>query len=188
MGDVPPEDATGGEETPSREPSLFDKASVSAGGQIYTDTELGQYFYGGRGYLSQYGWYIVLVVVCVGVVWMKLGPAVKGWWAKRKQREEELNFDPVKAEQHEDGLLRARERMQRLQDERAAEHQQKAEERSAEERDEKINQWETFGVVGKSKKTKPSAPPPSRRDYFPMSGHGGGGGYRPARRNVGGGG
>ena len=48
MGDVPPEDATGGEETPSREPSLFDKASVSAGGQIYTDTELGQYFYGGR--------------------------------------------------------------------------------------------------------------------------------------------
>ena len=28
--------------------------------------------------------------------------------------------------------------------------------RSAEERDEKINQWETFGVVGKSKKTKPS--------------------------------
>ena len=36
--------------------------------------------------------------------------------------------DPVKAEQHEDGLLRARERMQRLQDERAAEHQQKAEE------------------------------------------------------------
>ena len=44
------------------------------------------------GYLSQYGWYIVLVVVCVGVVWMKLGPAVKGWWAKRKQREEELNF------------------------------------------------------------------------------------------------
>ena len=48
MGDVPAEGATGGEETPSREPSLFDKAGISAGGQIYTDTELGQYFYGGR--------------------------------------------------------------------------------------------------------------------------------------------
>ena len=36
--------------------------------------------------------------------------------------------DPVKAERYEDGVLRARERMQSLQDERAAEYQQKAEE------------------------------------------------------------
>ena len=75
--------------------------------------------------------------------------------------------------------------------------------RSATERDEKIQQWETFGVVGKSKKSKSTvrfkqsvswllrflvashmqAPIPSRKDHFPMSGHGGGGGYRPARRN-----
>lgn len=46
----------------------------------------------GVGYLSQYGWHIVLVVVCLGIVWMKLGPTVREWWAKRKQREEELNF------------------------------------------------------------------------------------------------
>ena len=36
--------------------------------------------------------------------------------------------DPVKAEKFDDGVLRARERMQRLQDERAAEQQQKVEE------------------------------------------------------------
>ena len=36
--------------------------------------------------------------------------------------------DPVKAERYEDGVLLARERMQRMQDERATEHQLKAEE------------------------------------------------------------
>ena len=41
-------EAPGGEETPSREPSLFEKAGISPGGQIYTETELGQFFYGGR--------------------------------------------------------------------------------------------------------------------------------------------
>ena len=46
----------------------------------------------GVGYLSQYGWYIVLAVVCLVIMWMKLGPTVRDWWAKRKQREEELNF------------------------------------------------------------------------------------------------
>ena len=33
----------------------------------------------------------------------------------------------MKAERYEDGILRARERMQRMQDERASEHQEKAE-------------------------------------------------------------
>ena len=36
--------------------------------------------------------------------------------------------DPVKAERYEDGILRARERMQRLQDEKASEHEEKVEE------------------------------------------------------------
>lgn len=36
--------------------------------------------------------------------------------------------DPVKAERYEDGVLRARERMQMMQDEKAAEHQQETEE------------------------------------------------------------
>ena len=59
MGDVPAEDVpaadatSGGEEAPSSDPSLFGKAGISAGGQIYTETQLGQYFYGGRGDL----WY-----------------------------------------------------------------------------------------------------------------------------------
>lgn len=36
--------------------------------------------------------------------------------------------DPVKAEWYEDGILRAREKMQKMQDEKASEHQQKMEE------------------------------------------------------------
>ena len=46
----------------------------------------------GFHYLSEYGWYIVLAVVCAGIVWMKLGPVLREWWARRKEREEELNF------------------------------------------------------------------------------------------------
>ena len=42
--------------------------------------------------MSEYGWHILLVLVCVGIVWVKLGPAVRKWWAKKKEREEELNF------------------------------------------------------------------------------------------------
>ena len=39
-----------------------------------------------------------------------------------------LYVDPVKAERYDDGILRARERMQRKQDEKAATHQEKMEE------------------------------------------------------------
>ena len=46
----------------------------------------------GIQYLSEYGWHILLFLVCVGVLWVKVGPAVREWWTKRKAREEELNF------------------------------------------------------------------------------------------------
>ena len=36
---------------------------------------------------------------------------------------EEANFDPVKAEQYQDGMLLARERMQKELDEKSQEHQ-----------------------------------------------------------------
>lgn len=36
--------------------------------------------------------------------------------------------DPVRAERYEDGILHAREKMQKIQDEKASEHQQKMEE------------------------------------------------------------
>lgn len=44
--EVEGEPGTGGEEVPSREPSVL--AGVSAGGQVYTNTEIGQLFYGGK--------------------------------------------------------------------------------------------------------------------------------------------
>ena len=114
MGDIP----ASSEEAPSKGPSLYDAGGLSPGGQVYTNTEIGKYIYGGeiRGikgsvaaaflcdnlgffslhvglhYLSEYGWYVVLVVVCLGLVWMKLGPVVSEWWTRRKAREEELNF------------------------------------------------------------------------------------------------
>ena len=31
-------------------------------------------------------------MVCVGIVWIKVGPQVRNWWRKKKEKEEELNF------------------------------------------------------------------------------------------------
>ena len=42
MGDIPTEEA------PSEGPGLFDTGGLSAGGQLYTNTEIGKYIYGGE--------------------------------------------------------------------------------------------------------------------------------------------
>ena len=45
----------------------------------------------------------MLVLVCVGVLWVKMGPAVREWWTKRKEREEELNFGEQRDEKESGG-------------------------------------------------------------------------------------
>ena len=45
----------------------------------------------------------MLVLVCVGVLWVKMGPAVRKWWTKRKEREEELNFGEQEDEEGSGG-------------------------------------------------------------------------------------
>ena len=47
---------------------------------------------------------------------------------KREERIEEQNFDPVKAERYQDGMLKDREKMQKELEERALEHQAVVEE------------------------------------------------------------
>lgn len=42
MGDIP------GDSPPSEGPSLYDTGGISPGGQIYTNTEIGKYIYGGE--------------------------------------------------------------------------------------------------------------------------------------------
>ena len=74
--------------------------------------------------LSNYGWYILLIVIVLFIVWANIKPSVERWLKKRKEREEELNFDPVKAERHQDAMLKAREKMQRELEEKAKEHQE----------------------------------------------------------------
>ena len=54
------------------------------------------------------------------------------WLKKREERIEEENFDPVKAERFQDGVLKSREKMQRELDEKAKEHQEVVEEVHAE--------------------------------------------------------
>ena len=62
------------------------------------------------------------------IVWANIKPTIQRWLEKREKRQEELNFDPVKAEQFQDGMLKAREKMQRELEEKAMEHQAVVEE------------------------------------------------------------
>ena len=62
------------------------------------------------------------------IVWANIKPTIQRWFEKREKRQEELNFDPVKAERFQDGMLKAREKMQRELEEKAMEHQAVVEE------------------------------------------------------------
>jgi F0F1-type ATP synthase membrane subunit b/b' len=66
----------------------------------------------------------LLIVVILFIVWASIKPSVERWLKKREERIEEENFDPVKAEKFQDGILKSREKMQRELDEKAKEYQE----------------------------------------------------------------
>lgn len=78
--------------------------------------------------LVNYGWHLVLLLVVLALLWTNLKPSLLRWLKKREERLEEENFDPVKAERFQDGMLQARERMQRELEEKALQHQAVVEE------------------------------------------------------------
>ena len=67
-------------------------------------------------------------MIVLFIVWVNIKPSVQRWMKKREERIEEQNFDPVKAERYQDGMLKAREKMQKELEERALEHQAVVEE------------------------------------------------------------
>lgn len=75
-----------------------------------------------------YGWHILFAVIILAVLWTNIKPALMRWLKKREERFEEANFDPDKAERYQDGMLRAREKMQRELEEKARQHQELMEE------------------------------------------------------------
>lgn len=77
--------------------------------------------------LTSYGWHILLVVIILAIVWTNIKPSVLLWLRKREERLEEANFDPDKAERYQDGMMRAREKMQRELELKAQQHQELAE-------------------------------------------------------------
>ena len=78
--------------------------------------------------IANYGWYILLSVIVLFIVWANIKPSVQRWLKKREERLEEQNFDPDKAERYQDGMLKAREKMQKELEEKAVEHQAVVEE------------------------------------------------------------
>jgi len=79
--------------------------------------------YIGKYILVSYGWHILLGLTVAALVWTNVKPALLRWWRKRERMMEDANFDPVKAEHFQDGMMRAREKMQQELDRTAQEHQ-----------------------------------------------------------------
>lgn len=71
---------------------------------------------------------MLLAVIVLAILWTNIKPSLMRWLKKREERMEEENFDPVKAERYQDGMLRAREKMQRELEEKARQHQEVKEE------------------------------------------------------------
>lgn len=78
--------------------------------------------------LVNYGWHLLLAVILAAVVWTNIKPSIMRWLRKREERLDEANFDPVKAEHYQEGMMRAREKMQKELEEKAKEYQEIAEE------------------------------------------------------------
>lgn len=102
--------------------------------------------------LADYGWYLLLGVALAVLVWAQAGPKIRAWLKRLEERREEQNYgewevgreggreggdmwmvvpfsspDPVRAERHQDAMMRAREKMQRELDEKALECQERLE-------------------------------------------------------------
>ena len=54
-------------------------------------------------------------------------PSIMRWLRQRKERSDEANFDPVQAERFQEGMLRAREKMQRELERKTMEYQEEEE-------------------------------------------------------------
>ena len=71
-----------------------------------------------------YGWHILFSVIVLAIIWTNIKPSVLRWLRKRQERLEEENFDPDKAERYQDGMLKAREKMQKELEEKARLYQE----------------------------------------------------------------
>ncbi len=78
--------------------------------------------------LANYGWHVLLTLIVLAIVWTNIKPSVLRWLRKRQERLEEENFDPDKAERYQDGMMKAREKMQRELEVKALLHQESEEE------------------------------------------------------------
>ena len=77
--------------------------------------------------LSNYGWFIIIAVIVLALLWTNIKPAITRWLRKREEMWEEANFDPDKAERMQDAMMKAREKMQKELDEKAQLHQEELE-------------------------------------------------------------
>lgn len=73
--------------------------------------------------LTSYGWFIVLAVIILALVWTSIKPSILRWLRQREERWEEANIDPVKVEHYQDAMMKSREKLQRELDEKAQQHQ-----------------------------------------------------------------
>ncbi|XP_013788006.1 selenoprotein S-like [Limulus polyphemus] len=154
--------------------------------------------------LQFYGWYLVFGVIVLSIIWTNFGPRLKQWLDKSQHEHQNHHKDPDLVLARQEALERARRQLQEQQDILAARHAEKMREREEEKRRDKIEKWEGLQQgqgrqIGQERQfTQPtdrertrssnSSESRLRGNYNPLTGAGGGAGYRPSRREQFGGG
>ncbi|XP_076310984.1 selenoprotein S-like [Tachypleus tridentatus] len=144
------------------------------------------------------GWYLVFGVIVLSIAWTNFGSRLKQWLDKSQHEHHNHHKDPDHILARQEALERARHQLQEQQDILAARHAEKMREREEEKQREKIENWDRrFGQErqftqptnrGRTQGSSNSSGSRLREDYNPLTGTGGGSGYRPSRREQFGGG
>lgn len=143
------------------------------------------------GLLSTYGWTILFFVVVFNLLWSHLYPKFQKWQEKREELAQEAEYkrDPSYVIARDEAMSKARQKMQEENDKLTEEFMAKMKEKEEKKRQEKIEAMEKL-LHGKPKEPSTNSSQSLRQEYNPLMGSGGGGssGFRPSRREVGGGG
>ncbi|KAG8231280.1 hypothetical protein J437_LFUL010318 [Ladona fulva] len=151
-------------------------------------------------FVSDYGWYIIGLVICLLLLWTKkIKPAYVAWKKRMDEREYDAKYhkDPECFRARQETMEIARLRMQLELEKKAQEYLEKQKQVEEAKRQERIADWERHekGLGYRSKirnrheddqdqTKKPQTKPALRPEYNPLMGSGSSSGYRPPRRNV----
>ncbi|XP_071441873.1 selenoprotein S-like [Hetaerina americana] len=153
----------------------------------------------GSNFLSDYGWYIVILASVSYYIWTKKAKYVYGQWKKQMDEKDyaaKYHKDPTIFQSIQETMEANRRKMQEELEIKAKQYMEKQKEMEEAHRLERIADWERhekglgyrskFKVKEEDSGTSSQKPvkPNLRPEYNPLMGSGGSSGYRPPKRSC----